>query len=125
MKWSRSCIPDEYPMNEGRIASNRGLSIAAADFDAYFAESQVPHSTAMHCLKRDTQSTYLVGPLARVNLNFDRLAEPRGGWPTSCRSSGRVRIPIAAFCAGARGGARVRRGASRFFATTRRRACRA
>ncbi len=68
--------PDEYPMNEGRIASNRGLSIAAADFDAYFAESQVPHSTAMHCLKRDTQSTYLVGPLARVNLNFDRLAEP-------------------------------------------------
>ena len=63
-------------MNEGRIASNRGLSIAAADFDAYFAESQVPHSTAMHCLKRDTQSTYLVGPLARVNLNFDRLAEP-------------------------------------------------
>jgi sulfhydrogenase subunit alpha len=32
--------PREYPMNEGRIVSNRGLDITARDYDAHFEEEQ-------------------------------------------------------------------------------------
>lgn len=66
--------PDEYPLNEGRLVSSYGLDIPIADFDREFAESQVPHSTAFHCLHRG--KPYLVGPLARLNLNLDRLPQP-------------------------------------------------
>jgi len=64
----------EYPMNEGRIVSNRGLDIGIDAFDREFRELQVPHSTALHCLHQG--QPYLVGPLARLNLNFDRLPQP-------------------------------------------------
>lgn len=63
--------PEEYPMNEGRIVSSAGLDIAISEFDQHFREFQVPYSTALHCLLDD--QPYLVGPLARVNLNLDRL----------------------------------------------------
>jgi coenzyme F420-reducing hydrogenase alpha subunit len=64
--------PDEYPCNEGRIVSNRGLDIAVADYASEFEERHVAHSTALQSvLKR--RGSYLVGPLARYNLNFDRL----------------------------------------------------
>jgi coenzyme F420-reducing hydrogenase alpha subunit len=62
----------EYPMNEGRFASNRGLAAAVVNFDAHFVESQVPHSTALHVRRREG-GAYLVGPLARVTLCRDRL----------------------------------------------------
>ena len=65
--------PDEYPMNEGRIVSTEGLDLAPAEFDSAFVESQVAHSTALHCRRRDDGSSYLVGPLARVALNAERL----------------------------------------------------
>jgi coenzyme F420-reducing hydrogenase alpha subunit len=64
----------EYPMNEGRIVSSRGLDIEIAGFEREFEELQVPHSTALHCLHQG--KPYLVGPLARLNLNFDRLPQP-------------------------------------------------
>ena len=63
--------PDEYPMNEGRLVSNRGLDLSIADFDTEFAEIQVPYSTALHSLHRG--EPYLVGPLARLNNNLDKL----------------------------------------------------
>jgi len=64
--------PNEYAINEGHIVSNRGLDIAAADYDSEFEERHVAHSTALQSvLKR--RGSYLVGPLARYNLNFDRL----------------------------------------------------
>ena len=63
--------PDEYPMNEGRLVSNRGLDIMISDFDNAFREHQVTYSTALHCLHNG--KPYLVGPLARLNLNWDRL----------------------------------------------------
>jgi coenzyme F420-reducing hydrogenase alpha subunit len=64
--------PDEYPFNEGRLVSNRGLDIAARDYDKHFAEEHVAHSTALHSALKD-RGAYFVGPLARYNLNFDRL----------------------------------------------------
>lgn len=63
--------PTEYPLNEGRLVSDRGLNIAIDEFDAYFKESQVPYSNALHCLLEG--KPYLVGPLARVNNCFGHL----------------------------------------------------
>jgi coenzyme F420-reducing hydrogenase alpha subunit len=62
---------DEYPFNEGRIAASDGLDIGIGDYEAHFAESHVPHSTALYAHYRGRP--YLVGPLARLNLNLDRL----------------------------------------------------
>jgi coenzyme F420-reducing hydrogenase alpha subunit len=63
--------PDEYPFNEGRIAASDGLDVGIDEYEAHFAESHVPHSTALYAHYRGRP--YLVGPLARVNLNLDRL----------------------------------------------------
>lgn len=62
----------EYPMNEGRLVSSRGLDAAMAEFPDHFEERQVPHSNALHCLRKDG-GAYFVGPLARWNLNADRM----------------------------------------------------
>jgi coenzyme F420-reducing hydrogenase alpha subunit len=64
----------EYPFNAGRIVSNRGLDISASEYDAHFAEAQVQHSTALHSYFRQGGGSYLTGPLARYNLNFDLLS---------------------------------------------------
>ncbi len=63
--------PTEYPLNEGRLVSDRGLNITIDEFDAYFKESQVSYSNALHCLLEG--KSYLVGPLARVNNCFGHL----------------------------------------------------
>jgi sulfhydrogenase subunit alpha len=64
--------PDEYPFNEGRIISNRGLDIAAREYHDHFEEYHVERSTALHCRLRE-RGHYKVGPLARYSLNFDQL----------------------------------------------------
>jgi len=64
----------EYPMNLGNIVSASGLDIPINQFQQHFREAQVPHSTALHCHLNG--KPYLVGPLARMNLNHDRLPEP-------------------------------------------------
>jgi coenzyme F420-reducing hydrogenase alpha subunit len=64
--------PDEYPYNEGRLVSNRGLDIDISEYDAHFEEQHVEHSTALHSVLRE-RGAYFVGPMARYNLNFDRL----------------------------------------------------
>ena len=65
--------PDEYPFNEGRVVSSRGIDIEVADYDSVFEEFQVPHSTALHARIRG-RGSYLVGPLARYALNSDLLS---------------------------------------------------
>jgi sulfhydrogenase subunit alpha len=65
---------NEYPLNEGRLASNRGLDIDAAEYEDHFVEMHVKHSNALHSVVRG-RGSYLVGPLARFNLNFDRLPD--------------------------------------------------
>ncbi|MCX6142247.1 MAG: Ni/Fe hydrogenase subunit alpha [Ignavibacteriales bacterium] len=62
----------EYPFNEGRLVSNKGLNIPIAEYENYFAEEHVSHSNALHSVLR-ARGAYHVGPLARFNLNFDRL----------------------------------------------------
>jgi coenzyme F420-reducing hydrogenase alpha subunit len=64
--------PDEYPMIGGRIISTRGLNIAIKEYEFYFEERHIPHSNALHSVEKGF-GPYHVGPLARYNLNFDRL----------------------------------------------------
>jgi len=64
--------PVEYPLCEGRMVSSKGLDCAQEEFDDFFEEHQVPHSNALHA-KLKGRGPYFLGPLARVNLNFDRL----------------------------------------------------
>ncbi|HXQ14231.1 MAG TPA: Ni/Fe hydrogenase subunit alpha [Caulobacteraceae bacterium] len=65
--------PDEYPLNEGRIVSSRGLDIAVDAYDQHFEETHLERSTALHSRLRGG-GAYLVGPLARYSLNFPRLS---------------------------------------------------
>ncbi len=65
--------PGEYPFNEGRLVSSRGLDIDIGDFEQEFSERQVPYSTALQSDLR-SRGPYVVGPLARYALNFDRLS---------------------------------------------------
>ncbi len=64
--------PNEYPFNEGRIISNKGLDIDASEYEDHFEEVHVEHSTALHSVLKE-RDAYFVGPMARYNLNFDRL----------------------------------------------------
>jgi len=83
--------PDEYPFNEGRVVSSQGLDIAIADYESHFSEKHVAHSTALHSVL-ENQGPYFVGPLARYNLNFERLsplaqsAAREGGLGPVCRN---------------------------------------
>jgi sulfhydrogenase subunit alpha len=63
---------EEYPFNEGRVVSNKGLDLDVRDYEEHFAEEQVPHSHALHSTLKE-RGAYLAGPLARYNLNFDLL----------------------------------------------------
>jgi sulfhydrogenase subunit alpha len=65
---------DEYPMNEGQIASTRYPPINVADYENHFGEQHVEHSTALQSFRRDGNATYFLGPLARMQLNHDQLA---------------------------------------------------
>ncbi len=82
------CPPDEYPMNLGPIHSSKGLRVAQEEFGEAIEERQVPHSTALHSMLRG-RGPYLVGPLARLNLNAERL-HPRAAelLPKLCKAVG-------------------------------------
>ncbi len=60
-----------YAIEAGDIAASDGLLIGAEAFDDRFAERHQPHSTAL--FSNYHGKPYLVGPLARLNLNRDRL----------------------------------------------------
>ncbi|HEX6557474.1 MAG TPA: Ni/Fe hydrogenase subunit alpha [Ktedonobacteraceae bacterium] len=65
--------PAEYPFNEGRLVSNKGLDIAVQEYENHFEEQHVPYSNALHSVLTE-RGSYFVGPLARYNLNFERLS---------------------------------------------------
>lgn len=44
---------NEYPFNEGRLVSNKGLDISVREFDDRFAEQHVAHSNALHCVLKE------------------------------------------------------------------------
>lgn len=68
--------PEEYGIIEGDVVCSDGLRIQHPDYENHFAELQVPHSTALQSRRVPQGSAYFVGPLARINLNREQLAEP-------------------------------------------------
>lgn len=78
--------PTEYPFNEGRLVSNKGLNIDVREYELVFHERHVPYSNALqstiktprqadqHNSASDAKGAYLTGPLARYNLNFEKLS---------------------------------------------------
>lgn len=66
--------PSEYPFNEGRIVSTGGLSIPVSEYENEFVESHLAHTNALHSLTKSGQR-YLVGPIARYNLNRPQLSK--------------------------------------------------
>lgn len=66
--------PDEYPMTSGRIVSSSGLDINVEEYDESFEELQVPYSNALQSIIKN-RGSYLVGPMARYNLNQKNLSE--------------------------------------------------
>jgi sulfhydrogenase subunit alpha len=65
--------PDEYAITQGRLVSNKGLDIAVGEFGDHFVEEHVPYANALHSALKE-RGAYFVGPLARYNLNSDRLS---------------------------------------------------
>jgi coenzyme F420-reducing hydrogenase alpha subunit len=65
--------PGEYPIDRGRIVSNRGLDIPVEEYPEHFVEEHVAWSTALHSSVRE-RGAYLCGPLARFALNAEELS---------------------------------------------------
>jgi sulfhydrogenase subunit alpha len=83
--------PGRYPIDLGRIVSDRGLDIAPAEFDTNVVEVHVVHSNALHARIRE-RGSYLTGALARYSLSFAQLwplardAAREAGLEQTCRN---------------------------------------
>jgi coenzyme F420-reducing hydrogenase alpha subunit len=83
--------PGAYPIDLGRIISDRGLDIAPAGFDDHVVEEHVEHSNALHARLRE-RGSYLTGPLARYSLASPSLwplareAAAEAGLEPECRN---------------------------------------
>lgn len=64
--------PNEYPLNEGNLVSNRGLNVPISEYDNVLIEKHVERSNALQGQFKDGGSCH-VGPLARLALNYDKL----------------------------------------------------
>ncbi len=62
---------DEYPLLSGEIGSTDGLKLNKKDYLKLTNEFMVPLSSAKHT--KASRSSYMVGALARLNLNFNKL----------------------------------------------------
>jgi sulfhydrogenase subunit alpha len=63
----------EYPFNEGRLVSSKGLDIDISEYEHHFVEEHVEHANALQSIHKGF-GPYFVGPMARYNLNYDRLS---------------------------------------------------
>jgi sulfhydrogenase subunit alpha len=80
--------PKYYAINEGRLKSSEGLDIDEMNYREHIYEKQKPYSTALHSFLKNRDS-FMVGPLPRVNLNFDQLSSDA---KNAAKSSG-VKFP--------------------------------
>ncbi len=63
----------EYAVTNGRLVSTDGLDVAEWEYPQWLIETHVPGSNAKHAIVQGRDSM-LVGPLARVNVNFGQLS---------------------------------------------------
>ena len=85
--------PDEYAIHEGRLVTSSGLDFAAAQFLDHVEEEHVPWSNALHGKPKDGLAHH-VGPLARYNLNYDRLGDTARAAATAAGLGPVVRNPF-------------------------------
>ncbi len=64
--------PEEYAVIEGEVWSSKGRKLSIAEYEKGYIEEHVQRSNALHGHTVDGK-TYLVGPLARLNLNREQL----------------------------------------------------
>lgn len=64
--------PDEYAVIDGDVRSSKERKLSVAEYEQGYIERHVRHSNALHGYTA-AGSTYLVGPLARLNLNHEQL----------------------------------------------------
>ena len=84
----------EYPMNEGRILSSKALMLESTEFEQMFLEEHVDRSTALHSVRADKGTSYLVGPIARLNLNRDALRDEARQAASQCNLTWPLRNPF-------------------------------
>lgn len=65
--------PDEYAIYDGEVWSSKRGAVPVEEFDRVYLEEHVRHSNALHSHTIDG-NVYLVGPLARLNLNHEQLS---------------------------------------------------
>jgi sulfhydrogenase subunit alpha len=64
--------PNEYGIIKGEIWSSKGSRLSVPEFENRYLEEHVKHSNALHGHTKEG-GTYIVGPLARLNLNHEQL----------------------------------------------------
>jgi coenzyme F420-reducing hydrogenase alpha subunit len=64
--------PNEYAIYDGNLVSSEGLKVQEKDYRQYVEEHYFSHSNAKFSNLRN-RSSFMVGPLARVNLNYNLL----------------------------------------------------
>lgn len=64
----------EYPINEGTLKSTEGLEAEEDEYRKYIKETQVDYSWAKHSIV-EGRGSFMVGPLPRVNLNYQLLSD--------------------------------------------------
>ena len=62
----------EYGVMKGDVWSSKGGKIPVAEYETRYIEDHVRHSNALHSHTLEG-GTYLVGPLARININNSQL----------------------------------------------------
>jgi len=64
---------NDYALYDGKIKSSDGWIIECKDYLEKIKEKIVEHSTGKHCWA--SRDSYLVGALARINNNYDKLSD--------------------------------------------------
>ncbi len=64
--------PDEYALCDGRIASTDGWDADVKEWEKYATEQIIEYSNAKQGVRNG--HGYMTGPLARMNLNFEKLS---------------------------------------------------
>ncbi len=81
---------DGYPLLDGHVVSSSGLDLPVSEYEEKFEEEHAEYSNALQSSKQ--RQPYMVGPIARLVLNFDRLgatarqAAEEAGLPAGCRN---------------------------------------
>ncbi len=81
--------PEEYAVMHGEVLSSKGHKTAVADFEMRYFEEHVQRSNALHS-HTSYGSTYLVGPLSRLNLNHEQLLPEA----QKALEENRIKLPI-------------------------------